>query len=160
MRHLIYKSKYYLTLSIIFSFVSSIAIIPSMFLGENEKSNLVIKIVFPLIFWLGLGFEQYFFWKSNNIRKEILSEGNYRKLNAKLGMISFLQNKYGAIADLILIVSLIILILLTIIKVGEKSVQYIFIFLLVLSFRLHTILNGKNFRYINYFVKKEGKPRC
>ena len=115
MRQLIQKSKQYLILAIIFSFISSFAIVPSMFIGENEKSNLIIKIIFPLIFWIGLGFEQYFFWKSNNIRKEILSEGNYRKLNAKLGIISFLQNKYSAIADLTLIVSFIILILLMII---------------------------------------------
>ncbi|WP_294953157.1 hypothetical protein [uncultured Eubacterium sp.] len=128
-----------------------------MFIVGNEKSYLMIKIVFPLIFWLGLVAEQYFFWESNKIRKEILNKGNYRKLNAKIGLISFLQNKYGAIADLIFFVSLIILSLLMIVKVGEKSVQYIFIFLLVLSFRLHTILNGKNFRYINYFVKRKVK---
>ena len=39
--------------------------------------------------------------------------------------------------------------------VGEKAIQYIFIFLLVLSFRLHCILNGKNFRYKKFLAKRK-----
>lgn len=118
---------------------------------------MIIKIVFPSVFWIGLLAEQFFFWKSNSIRKEILKSGKFQKLKSNIGLISMLQNKYGAVADIVFVISLVVLLVLMIIGIGEKTAQYVLIFLLVLSFRLHCILNGKNFKYINYSLKRQGK---
>lgn len=156
MNGLIKKCFRMLILAIICSFISSISIIPSAFVQESEKIS-VAKIIFPLFFWIGLGLEQYFFWKSNVLRKKILNACGFQEQKSKCGLISFAQNKYATITDATMIISLLFFLILMIARVGENSAQYIFIFLLVLSFRLHTILNGKNFRYIIHFVKKEGK---
>lgn len=154
-----YSTKYtrLLKSSILCSFISSISILSCIFIERNDKANLVIKIVFPLIFWLGLFGEQFLFWKSNSIRKKILKASNQRCLNSKIGLISISQNHYGTAADIVFAVSFIALLLFTIFGIGKQTAQYIIIFLLVLSFRLHCILNGKNFKYINYFKKRKVK---
>lgn len=143
--------------SMICSLISSLSILSCIFIEGSDNANLAIKIVFPLIFWAGLFGEQFLFWKSNSIRKEILKASHQKGLHAKIGLISIAQNHYGAAADIVFAVSFIALLVSMIFEIGEQAAQYVIIFLLVLSFRLHCILNGKNFKYINYFKKEEGK---
>lgn len=157
MTELRHKGQHLLKLSIICSFISSTPLLSCIFLEKNNESDVIIKIVFPIVFWIGLLAEQFFFWKSNSIRKDILKSGKFRKLKSNIGLISMLQNEYGAVADIVFVISLVVLLVLMIIGIGEKTAQYVLIFLLVLSFRLHCILNGKNFKYINYSLKRQVK---
>lgn len=157
MRQLILKFTHLIDTAIACSFVSSFALLSCIFIGMNDISDKIIGIVFPIIFWLGLIAEQILIWKSNAVRKEIENIGKTRKFRGGPGIINIWKNRYGAIADIVCLVSLLLLVLFLIIGIGEKTIQYILIFLLVLSFRLHCILNGQNFRYKKYLEKRKGK---
>ena len=146
MRQLIFKFTRLVNTAIVCSFISSFALLSCIFIGMNDISDKIIGIIFPIIFWLGL----------NAVRKEIENTGETRKFRGRPEIINIWKNRYGAIADIVCIVSLLLLVVFMIIGIGEKAIQYILIFLLVLSFRLHCILNGQNFRYKKILVKEEG----
>lgn len=155
MRSKIRDFNLFVTNSMCFSFVSSASIIACIFIGENDTTNRVLKFVFPIVFWIGLIAEQFFIWKANSIRKQIEASVGKRRIHMKPGIISFLQTEAGAITDIVMAISFIVLVILMALGTGEKAIQYIFIFLLVLSFRLHCILNGKNFRYKKFLAKRK-----
>lgn len=157
MRQLILKFTHLTNTAIVCSFVSSFALLSYVFIGMNDISDKIIGIIFPVIFWLGLIAEQILIWKSNAVRKEIENIGKTRKFRGRPGIINIWKNRYGAIADIVCLASLLLLALFMIIGIGEKAVQYILIFLLVLSFRLHCIFNGQNFRYKKYLEKRKVK---
>lgn len=157
MRQLISKFTRLINTAIVCSFISSFALLSCTFIGMNDISDKIIGMIFPIIFWLGLIAEQILIWKSNAIRKEIENIGGTRKFRGRPGIINIWKNRYGAIADIVCIVSLLLSVVFMIIGIGEKAIQYILIFLLVLSFRLHCILNGQNFRYKKYLEKRKVK---
>lgn len=144
-----------ITCSIVFSVISSLSILSIVFLDKSESLDIVLRIVFPIVFWLGFVGEQFFIWKATFLRKSIEKSDDFRKNKAGIGLISFLRTEAGLIADVALALSSITLLILIIFSIGENVVQYVFIFLLVLSFRLHCILNGKNFRYKKYLAKRK-----
>lgn len=155
MRLGIKKFSLFVNLSIIASIISSVSIMACAFLGKSDNIDQVIKIIFPLVFWIGLLIEQYFIWNANSFRKKLESEGKLRRIRGKPGAVSILQTEEGAIADLILVISLIVFVILLLFKIGKGFPQYLFIFFIVLSFRLHCIFNGKNFRYKKYLAKRK-----
>lgn len=144
-----------ITFSIVFSVLSSLSILSIIFLNKSEALDNVLRIVFPTVFWFGLAGEQFFIWRANSVRKSIEKSGKFRKPQSGIGIISFLRTEAGLIVDVVFALSFITLLILMIFSIGEKVVQYIFIFLLVLSFRLHCILNGKNFRYKKFLAKRK-----
>lgn len=144
-----------LILAIVASSVSSLSILVCIFVGENEVLNTVLKIVFPLIFWIGLILEQVFISQANKMRLELEKEDKRKQPRLKPGVISIFQTEEGAKADITFAVSFLILIILMIFDIGTNVLQYIFIFLSVLTFRMHCILNGKNFRYKKFFSKRK-----
>lgn len=156
MRQLVLKFTRLINTAIVCSFISSFALLSYIFIGMNDISDKIIGIIFPIIFWLGLIGEQFFIWKSNSIRKSIEKSSEFRKIKSGIGVISFARTEAGLIADVVLAISFIVLLILMIFSIGENVLQYIFIFLLVLSFRLHCIFNGQNFRYKKILKKEEG----
>lgn len=156
MRQLVLKFTRLINTAIVCSFISSFALLSCIFIGMNDISDKIIGIIFPIIFWLGLIAEQILIWKSNSIRKSIEKSSEFRKIKPGIGVISFARTEAGLIADVVLAISFIVLLILMIFSIGENVLQYIFIFLLVLSFRLHCIFNGQNFRYKKILEKEEG----
>lgn len=144
-----------ITFSIVLSVISSLSLLSILFLHKSELLDSILKVVFPIVFWLGLIGEQFFIWKSNSIRKMIENSEKFPKSRSGIGLISFFKSEAGLVADVALIISFITLLILMLLGIGESVVQYLFIFLLVLSFRLHCILNGKNFRYKKYLAKRK-----
>lgn len=155
MRSKIRDFNLFVTLSIVFSVVSSASIIACIFIGTNEATNKVLRLVFPIVFWFALIAEQVFIWRANSLRKYFEATVKKRRIRMNPGIVSILQTEVGAIADIVFAVSLVVFVILMATGVGEKAIQYIFIFLLVLSFRLHCILNGKNFRYKKFLAKRK-----
>lgn len=155
MRSKIRDFNLFVTLSIVFSVVPSASIIACIFIGTNEATNKILRLVFPMVFWLTLIAEQVFIWRANSLRKYFEETVKKRRIRMNPGIVSILQTEAGAIADIVFAVSLVVFVILMATGIGEKAIQYIFIFLLVLSFRLHCILNGKNFRYKKFLAKRK-----
>ena len=72
------------------------------------------------------------------------------------GYNEFLRYSEEFAADILFIVSLTAFIVVSVMKIGEDVLQYALISCVILSFRLHCLLNGINYRYSKK-IKKEGK---
>ena len=112
MRSKIRDFNLFVTLSIVFSVVSSASIIACIFIGTDEVTNKVLRLVFPIVFWLGLIAEQVFIWKANSLRKHFEATVKKRRIRMNPGIISILQTEAGAIADIVFAISLVVFVIL------------------------------------------------
>lgn len=139
-------------LSIFCSIISSLSLLAAV-LVNSESKNQMILISFGLVFWVGLILEQALFWKANSLKKELFKLEK-RTPRGRIGILSIAASSEGFVADVVFAGSLIALVVCMMFHLGEALVQYIFICLMVLSFRMHCILNGKNYRYKKYIERK------
>lgn len=147
------RYKVYLILSLIFSAISSSAILLCM-LKVEESAEKSLMIIISTMFWLGLILEQVFIWLVNGLRKNMQSRAEKINISGYPGICSFFKSEFGFFTDVVLIISIIALIVLNIGKWELENLNFIFLFLLVLSFRLHCIANGKNYRYKRYLIQR------
>lgn len=124
---------------------------------EGTKTQQIMAYVIAFLFWSSIIGEIVFVRISSNERKKLdrkLHKG--REINQSLpGVLSFLKNREAIVADIILFLSVTLLgiIIWTNVKTGWIIVGVVSA--LVLSFNLHCILNGKNYRYLKEIrVKK------
>lgn len=143
-------------ISIFFSFISSVAILPIIMLGEDETKNSLIRYLSPVIFWLGVIFEQVFIITASSVRKKLEKQPKNKKFKRNIGLFSVFSNKYASVFDLIFLATLVVFLVMCIFGLGVNVVQYVVLFILIFAFRMHCTLNGKNFRYKIYLQKKEG----
>lgn len=71
----------------------------------------------------------------------------------RLGLIHFFQNMPAFICDILMFISLIGFII-TRIWVGTTIWPFIFLSILIFSFGMHCMLNGSNYTYINYRIRR------
>ena len=140
--------------SLVFSVISSMTILFCIALQNDLIVNKCFIVVFPILFWLGLIFEQFFLWRANKIRKKIEGTGRYERALGRPGIVSFFQNRAGAVSDILLGFSFLCLVIFIALQKGENSMQVLLITVLVLTFRFHCILNGRNFKYKDYLEKR------
>lgn len=131
--------------SIICSVLSSLSLLAAI-LVNSEGKNKEILIAFGLIFWVGLILEQVLFWRANHIMRIAITRDK-RRIRGKPGIISLSTYMEGLVVDAVFIIALIAFIVCIAFGLGESLMQYIFICLMVLSFRLHCFLNGRNYKY-------------
>lgn len=150
------KFSIYVILSMIFSLVSTVPILLCM-IDVSDSSKQLFTVLLSLAFWCGLLAEQIFICLANKLRIKAFSNNVFGKTDVKAGLISFCKTKAGTVADAVFAVSFITFIVLFIGGWGISFAQYLFLFLIVLSFRVHCIANGKNYRYILYLQKRREK---
>ena len=131
--------------SIVCSVLSSLSLLTAI-LVNNEGKNREILIAFGLVFWIGLILEQVFFWRANRLMRIAITRDR-RRIRGKPGIISLSTYMVGLVVDAVFIISLIAFIVCIAFGLGESLMQYIFICFMVLSFRLHCFLNGRNYKY-------------
>lgn len=73
------------------------------------------------------------------------------------GVISFAKNREGVIADIVLFVSAIVVALTLQLHVETAWIVLSCVFLFFLSFNMHCLLNGKNYRYYKAYKKRGAK---
>ena len=99
-------------------------------------------------FWIGLIGTIGFAISINTLRKSDKEfQENYANTK-RIGIIQFFTNKSAMIADIVMIISLIVLIIVRVLK-GNIILSFILIALFVFSFGMHCMLNGINYIYIN-----------
>ncbi len=151
-------------LSVVCVIISSLALlcIPSTDInGVGTKK--VLAYVTAAVFWLSLFISQIFFWSANSKRKIIERELKKRKIktiNSKPGLVSFFKNKPAITADAGLFFSAVLLAITTCFHLKNEWLIIGCVFLLFLTFNLHCLLNGKNYKYIqNYKVYLNSKEQ-
>lgn len=149
----------HLMLAIVFSAVSSLTLLFCIVVQNTENIGQWLVIGLAVLFWIGLVLEQLFLWRANSLRKKLESVGKSRKnrgmADGRPGIISFFQNRPGMVSDVLLVLSVLCLIVFMALQIGEDVVQFILITIIVLTFRLHCILNGRNFQYKNNLEKRK-----
>lgn len=155
MRYMVEQHSRLVRYSLISSGVSSLAVLLCIFGAKGEQK--ILAIILPIIFWVGLILEQYFIWDANRLLRKIEKTNKVEKIHCLPGIVSIAKSQLGMIADCVFIGALIGFIVLHIGKWGEQHIQYILLFFIVLSFRVHCIANGKNYQYKNYLLHERGK---
>ena len=104
--------------------------------------------------WIGLIGTIYMALRINHNRK-----GSYRfhELNGdqkQLGLTHFFKNREAIIIDSLMFISIISVI---IVKLCNAGLQLLFVFfaLFVFSFGMHCMLNGINYKYLKYKVRRD-----
>ena len=147
------RYKRYLLFSLVSSVISSLAVLLCIFELKGQ-ADAILKILTAAIFWLGLIFEQLFIWLANALRRSLQKQADAYTITGLPGICSFLKTELGFFTDTALVISLIVYTVLSIGNWGINILQFIFLFLIVLSFRWHCIANGKNYRYKRYLVQR------
>ncbi len=127
------------------------------------KGLQIINSLVGIMFWvfLALGIiTQYILGHS---RKKWFLKNRIRRFQFenKIGLISFFQNPFAIAADIVMLSSLIGLVISVIATNGIGYACYIFMSLLVFSFCMHCILNGKIYFFLTNQEKilKASKPK-
>lgn len=117
--------------------------------------------ILATIFWLSILIECIFVHLSAKERRWIERKENHNKTvkYSPPGVISFFKSPEAIVADVILFVTATLVVILMWAQVKTEWIIITDISVLSLSFNLHCVLNGKNYRYLKSYrlYKKEQK---
>ena len=122
-------------------------------LGEERADGGITSYAFAagLMFWVSLFLGMVTQIILSHRRKVWYAAHNSRAAAArKIGLISWFKNVYASIADGMTLLSLVGVVVAYVLTDGIGYVCYVMAFLLMFSFCMHCILNGKNFYYVNH----------
>lgn len=123
--------------------------------NEMKDKTMVIMYCSGAVFWIGLIGTILMALKINSRRKTSYRFNEAFGNQKQLGLIHFFQNRQALIVDIAMIISIIALI----IAKGcyaNLQVVYVIIAVFIFSFGMHCMLNGVNYKYINY-IKEQKK---
>ena len=117
--------------------------------GQNGKA-FAYTVISGGMFWIsivGAIVTQFILGKR---RKKWLTKNNVKNnlIQHKIGIFLFFKNKYAVVSDVALVISLIGLAMAIIATDGVGYICYVFIALLVFSFSMHCVFNGKNYYFV------------
>lgn len=151
----------YFRISILLAIIPSALILCIPFVNlEGTGIQRVLAYIMATAFWLCIILELLMIWKCSTNRKCI---ENYRKNQgialpqSKPDVVSFTKTREGRVADIVMFASLITVIVIVWAQVKLQWLILGSVSVLYLSFNLHCLLNGKNYRYIKLLnnYKKE-----
>lgn len=148
----------WLTVSILSFLIFSASFLMMPFESAAAKSGFsILSHLSGLVFWVSLLIAA--------ISQTVLS-ARRRKRNAatrirrtkdsqNVGVFSFMKNKLAVVFDVLFVASLIAFIVSLIITHGLAYVCYVFVSVMVFSFAMHCILNGKIYNELMYDNKSD-----
>lgn len=148
------KIKIYFILYICFLLMVSVSVILMPFGVGSETENGLPVFVSGGLFWVGLiGVAATAIIINKSRKSDLGFNEKYPRLK-RLGITHFFKNKPAEIADILMFVSFIGF---TVLRLFTDSfvLQFIIIALFVFAFGMHCMLNGINYIYINYCLRRE-----
>ena len=139
---------------ICFLLILSISILMMPISSDIKEASLIPLIITGILFWFGLVGT---IWMAININLSRRASTEFKEMYPnirKFGLIHFFQNKPAIIADVALFVSLLMFILVKLFS-DNNILQFIAIALIVFTFGMHCMLNGINYKYVNYKSRRE-----
>lgn len=112
---------------------------------ENETPQIIVGVVF----WLGILLAGIFSTVASKYRKEAVG----RKKKERIGLVSFFSNKEAKVADVLMIVSILILLIAIFSKNVSDTLAMLSIFMTMTTIYIHGVLNGRNYKYIKDSAK-------
>ena len=147
------KFKLLLAVSMAGSVLSSFAVLGLLLLRDDPQTDALVSLVFPLAFWLGLIGEQVLFWLAWRGCRTGAQGGVPDK--GRIGLFAPFRTKAGGAADVVFLLCLAGVILLTSLNIQSGVLSLLLISFMILSFRLHCILNGKTMREIKSITARK-----
>lgn len=107
------------------------------------------------VFWVGLFLQQVLFWRGNAGRKQLEKKEVLLRMAGKydLGILVFGANQEGRLCDVVFLIALVAVILEAAFHVKYEWLITLTLAIVFLSFQLHCILNGRNYRYMKAYFK-------
>ncbi len=149
--------------------ILSLAVVNSIFILSTiavnlDTSEFETNLIYIIAsgFWLSLILEIILVVLTTFKRKELEEKGYKAKSlrDAQAGIVSFFKNFEASIADVILFICAISTVVIVRSQTNTQAIIIVDFSLLFLTFNLHCILNGKNYRYIkslNQYKKRSKK---
>lgn len=122
---------------------------PYASLEASKENNLGIYMT-GAIFWTSMLIGYGFIFVIDSRRKRFIKQNKLQQKQTKLlpGAIRFFSNRPASIFDILFVISLVGLITCEFTSYKGEMVTYVLLALVVLSFHLHCMFNGKNYIYI------------
>lgn len=119
---------------------------------EDEHIRQFVAIVIGVVFWGSFIMEHTMFWLSNIMRKRKQRTPN-RKNSSSIGLLTFFSTTKGTIVDVAFIISVILISIVIIRKVTTSWIVFWVVAMTYLTFNLHCMYNGVNYRSIIQPIK-------
>ena len=152
------RRKRMLVLYVTFLLIGSIAVLLMPIASVQKEATKIPMFISGGGFWIGLIGTITMAVKINKARKRSYRFREKYPESKQLGLISFFKNKEAIIADVGMFVSIAGFIVT---RICSDNIYWLFIFLalFVFTFGMHCMLNGMNYKYINYskYVKEQKK---
>ena len=151
---------FYFSMSILLASIPAVLIlcIPLVSL-ESTGAQKIGAYIMAAVFWLCILLELWMIRMCSSERRWLEQRKVRSRSLAKSnpGVVSFLKTREGMIADIVMFASLIAVIAITWTQVKSQWLILSCVSVLYLSFNMHCLLNGKNYRYIKLLgnYKKE-----
>lgn len=148
------RRKRMLGMYIVFLLILTLGIVLMPIGSTVKEKTMVIMYVSGVFFWIGIAGTIYMALKINSCRKNSYRFNEQAGNEKQFGLIHFFQNREAKIIDVVMFVSIIGFII-TKICTSELIISFILLALFVFSFGMHCMLNGINYRYLKYKVRRE-----
>ncbi len=126
-------------------------------IGSSMKDETMMYLYIAGVeFWLGLVGTIVMALKINKRRKISYRFNEQYSKHKQFGLVHFFQNTEATIADVIMFISIVGLIIAKI-WISEIIVFFVFLAVFIFSFGMHCMLNGINYKYIKYKVRRNGQ---
>lgn len=145
------KRMFYLFALFLAGLAISVFIMP--FGLQLADKTMIVTYIAGILFWIALigtiTMAAYITYSRQRSKGFQQAYPNHKRL----GLIHFFQNTEAFIFDVLMFISLIGFII-TRIWVGTTMWPFIFLSILIFSFGMHCMLNGSNYIYINYKIRR------
>jgi len=112
---------------------------------ENEQLQIMAGVMFWVFLILGIVSQVLLaIW----FRQACSKNKEWRIQKQKIGIFTIGKNKFSVVADIVLLISAVTFVVLMIFTRGTGYISYIVLTILVFSFSMHCVLNGKVYYYI------------
>ena len=112
---------------------------------ENEQLQIMAGVMFWVFLILGIVSQVLVaIW----FRQACSKNKEWRIQKQRIGIFTIGKNKFSVVADIILLISAVTFVVLMIFTRGTGYISYIVLTILVFSFSMHCVLNGKVYYYI------------
>lgn len=121
----------------------------------------ILSYSLSALIWLIFAGEILITYVASKSRRTLESGGQLHKKikRGPVGVFAFVKNKEAFFADVVLFVSTVLIVLLAVFKVSSRIINIFVLILLFVSFNLHCVLNGRNYRYYKYFNKCKNEEK-
>jgi hypothetical protein len=156
---IIHVVKQKLVLTCLSFLLSALSFVPLAFMSEDDDLIAIISLLAVGIFGL-LGC--IFYFSISPYRKMYQPKSRANKTSSKIFDSLFgirrtlFSNKYSVVTDIIFIICLVISYIILDLDL-PFSIEFSWIFFSILSMELHSVLNGKNFKF--FLTLRKAKPQ-